>query len=298
MEKARPFVKWVGGKGQLLGQLEALLPTEFAQWKDVTYIEPFVGGGAMLFHLLQAFPNIQHAVINDINPKLAACYEVIREDPQRLISRLGDIEKEYYALGTHDRQKEYYLQMRQAFNGIQPKLETAALFIFLNRTCFNGLYRENRKGEYNVPFGRYASPLICNAELLLADSELLQRVEILSGDFERTLDYARGNTLFYLDPPYRPLSVTSNFNDYAHLPFNDDAQIRLKAFCDSVTCAGHTFMLSNSDCPDGFFDCLYGDYHIERVWARRSVNANGEGRGKLTEILVHNYHINLLENAI
>lgn len=298
MEKARPFIKWAGGKGQLLEQLGAMLPDGFSRWENVTYVEPFVGGGAMLFHLLQTYPNIQRTVINDINPKLSACYEIIRDEPLRLIIRLTEIEKEYYALGTHDRQKEYYLQKRREFNGALPKLEMSALLIFINRTCFNGLYRENRKGEYNVPFGRYTAPVICNKELLLADSRVLQRVEVLSGDFEQTLSHARGNTLFYLDPPYRPLSATSNFNDYARQPFNDEAQVRLKAFCDRLTRAGHAFMLSNSDCPDGFFDQPYRDYHIDRVWARRCVNANGGGRGKLTEILVNNYNVNLLRNAI
>lgn len=298
MEKAKPFIKWAGGKGQLIEQLGALLPADFGSLDSVTYIEPFVGGGAMLFHMLQAFPNIKRAVINDINPRLAACYEVIRDEPQQLIGRLAEIEKEYFALATYDRQKEYYLQKRREFNGGGSQLETAALLIFINRTCFNGLYRENRRGEYNVPFGRYVAPVICNRGLIMADSHILQRVEILTGDFEQTLLHAQGNTFFYLDPPYRPLSATSNFNDYARQPFNDDAQVRLKSFCDKIASAGHSFMLSNSDCADGFFDNLYKDYQIERVWARRCVNSNGNGRGKLTEILVHNYDVNILRSAI
>lgn len=300
--KAKPFIKWVGGKGQLLDQLDTLLPEDFAAWRDVTYIEPFVGGGAMLFHLLQTRPNIRRAVINDINPKLTTCYRVVRDNPLQLISRLREIEEYYLGLETEEGRKAYYLQQRDAFNGQLQDVEQAAVFIFLNRTCFNGLYRENRKGEYNVPFGRYANPQICNAELIMADSRVLQRVEILTGEFEQTLAYAQSRTLFYFDPPYRPLSNTSSFNDYAKQPFNDDAQIRLKEFCDQVAAAGHSFMLSNSDCfgkdGDRFFDDLFQDYFIERVWAKRNVNAVASKRGKLTEILVHNYDVNQLRNAI
>lgn len=303
MEKAKPFIKWVGGKGQLLEQLDELLPVNFAQWEDATYIEPFVGGGAMLFHLLQTYPNISRAVINDINPKLTTCYRVIRDNPRELIDRLKETEDYYKGLKTEECRKDFYLQQRKAFNGSLPEVEQAAAFIFLNRTCFNGLYRENRKGEYNVPFGRYANPQICNEELILADSKVLQRVEILTGEFEETFAHAQGRTLFYFDPPYRPLSDTSSFNDYTKQAFNDEAQIRLKNFCDRVSAEGFSFMLSNSDClgkngEDRFFDDLYQDYCIERVWAKRSVNAIASKRGKLTEILVHNYNINLLRNAI
>jgi DNA adenine methylase len=168
------------------------------------------------------------------------------------------------------------------------------MFFFLNRTCFNGLYRVNKKGEFNVPCGRYANPLICDPETIMADSKLLQRVEILSGDFEQTFVFAHGKTLFYFDPPYRPLSDTSSFNDYVKEPFNDDSQIRLKNYCDRIEYGGHYFMLSNSDCKganeeDNFFDVLYESYPIERVWASRCINSKSSKRGKLTEILVHNY---------
>jgi DNA adenine methylase len=185
--------------------------------------------------------------------------------------------------------------MRSAYNqkGLSP-VENTVKFFFLNRTCFNGLYRVNKKGEFNVPFGRYSNPLICDPKTIEVDSELLQHVEILNGDFESTFDYAHEKTLFYFDPPYRPLSGTSSFNDYTKESFNDDAQVRLKEYCDRIDQAGFSFMLSNSDCKgkdeqDGFFDILYHAYHIERVWASRSINSNPEKRGKLTEILVHNY---------
>ena len=165
------------------------------------------------------------------------------------------------------------------------------MFFFLNRTCFNGLYRVNKSGLFNVPFGRYETPTICDANTIYADSQLLQKVTILTGDYTETLQYAKDKTLFYFDPPYRPLNATSSFNDYTKEAFNDLAQQRLKEFCDEVQKAGYHFMLSNSDCKDGFFDDLYLQYHIERVLASRSVNANPSKRGKLTEILVHNYPI-------
>ena len=169
------------------------------------------------------------------------------------------------------------------------------MFFFLNRTCFNGLYRVNKKGLFNVPFGKYENPKICDPETIRKDSELLQRVEILNGDFEDSFDYANGKTLFYFDPPYRPLSNTSSFNDYTKESFNDVAQVRLKEYCDIINQAGFHFMLSNSDgnsknAGDNFFDDLYKEYQIERVWASRSINSNPNKRGKLTEILVHNYN--------
>lgn len=294
MRKAKPFIKWAGGKGQLIEQLEDLLPADFDNWNNVTYIEPFVGGGAMLFNMLQAHSNITHAVINDINPKLTACYEIIRDFPQQLIDSLSNIQEEYYALEGEEAKKDFFLQSRTEFNGNIDRLRMSTLFIFLNRTCFNGLYRENKKGEFNVPFGKYLSPTICDADTILADSELLQNVEIMTGDYQQTRNRTNEITFFYFDPPYRPLSTTSSFNDYTKQPFNDEAQVRLKEFCDMINEDGHTFMLSNSDClgkdgKDRFFDDLYAEYRIERVWAKRNVNSIASKRGKLTEILVHNY---------
>ena len=295
MVKAKPFIKWVGGKGQLLEQLDAQLPADFSNWEDVTYIEPFVGGGAMLFYMLQRYPNIRHAVINDVNPDLTTCYLTVRDMPEQLITSLAEIQDAYNSLATEEGRKEFFLAVRDRYNekNLDP-LENTTKFFFLNRTCFNGLYRVNKKGLFNVPFGKYINPQIFDPATIRNDSELLQRVEILTGDFGETFDYAQGNTLFYFDPPYRPLSDTSSFNDYAKESFNDDAQIRLKKFCDRVDNAGFHFMLSNSDCKgkneeDNFFDVLYGAYHIERVWASRSINSNPNKRGKLTEILVHNY---------
>ena len=295
MAKAKPFIKWVGGKSQLIDQLDMQLPADFGNWENATYIEPFVGGGAMLFYMLQRYPNIEHAVINDINPDLVTCYRTVRDNPKQLIESLADIEMAYLALKTEERRKDFFMATRERYNEkrLDP-IENTTKFFFLNRTCFNGLYRVNKKGLFNVPFGKYSNPTICDPETILKDSELLQRVEILNGDFEATFEYAQGNSFFYFDPPYRPLSDTSSFNDYAKESFNDDDQIRLKVYCDRIDKAGFHFMLSNSDCKgknenDNFFDVLYGAYQIERVWASRSINSNPAKRGKLTEILVHNY---------
>lgn len=296
--KAKPFIKWVGGKGQLIEQLEALLPADFDEWENVTYIEPFVGGGAMLFNMLQNHANIKSAVINDINEDLTMCYKVVKTSPSELIDSLNTIQKEYYSLKTDEMRKQFFLNVREEFNtkALDP-IRNTTLFFFLNRTCFNGLYRVNKSGMFNVPFGKYVTPTICDPVTIYADSELLQNVEILTGDYQQTFEWAHEKTLFYFDPPYRPLSNTSSFNDYAKEAFNDAAQKRLKAFCDMIETSGYTFMLSNSDCfntpaKDRFFDDLYLEYTIERVVASRSVNANPSKRGKLTELLICNYQPN------
>ncbi len=251
----------------------------------------------MLFYMLESHANIRHAIINDINPELTTCYKVVRDRSDELICSLTAIQKDYYALPNECVRREYYLNLRDRFNA-KPSdpVESTALFFFINRTCFNGLYRVNKSGKFNVPFGRYKRPLICDADTIRAASKLLQRVDILTGDFEQTFDYIKGNTFFYLDPPYRPLSNTSSFNDYAKETFNDESQIRLKRFCDRLHEAGVLFMLSNSDClakdgKDRFFDDLFASYEISRVWASRSINADGAKRGKLTEIVVRNYTV-------
>lgn len=296
----KPFIKWVGGKGQLLKQLEAALPIELYKEK-FTYIEPFVGGGAMLFYMLQKFPNIEYAVINDINGKLTDAYETIKNDAEGLITSLKNIEQEYYKLGSEEERKTYYLSMRNKFNKhVQTKIEKTALFIFLNRTCFNGLYRENSKGEFNVPFGRYTNPTICNEEVILADSRMLNErdVIILNGDFKQTEKYTSrsGLNFFYFDPPYRPLSATSSFNSYVKEEFNDESQRDLAEFCHCLSKNDNClWMLSNSDCSaknsqDTFFEDIYRDFYILRVYASRSVNAIASKRGKLTELLIRNYH--------
>lgn len=293
--KAKPFLKWAGGKTQLLSTLDSFLPETFKEKKDITYIEPFVGGGAMLFYMLQKYPNIKRAVINDINPHLIRTYKVIKEKPYSLIDTLNELQASFKSLNEHNKQKELFLDVRKSFNQQQlTDVEEAAYMIFLNRTCFNGLYRENSNGAFNVPFGRYSNPTICDEDVILADSELLQNVEILNGDFSNTLEYIRGYTFFYFDPPYRPLDATSSFNSYVKESFDDNEQIRLKDFYSELSAEGCYAMLSNSDCKcrnaeDDFFDRLYSDFFIERVYAKRCINANAAKRGTLTELLIRNY---------
>lgn len=293
--KAKPFLKWAGGKTQLLSTIDSFLPERFRGENDVTYIEPFVGGGAMLFYMLQKYPNITRAVINDINTHLIKTYRVIRDEPYSLIDALNELQTTFKALDDYDKQKELYLDIRNRFNHLPlTDIEEASYMIFLNRTCFNGLYRENSKGCFNVPFGRYSNPTICDEELILSDSELLQKVEILNGDFTITSNYIQGYTFCYLDPPYRPLDATSSFNSYVKESFDDNEQIRLNKFYSELSANGCYAMLSNSDCrgrnaEDNFFDNLYEDYFIERVYAKRSINANANKRGILTELLIRNY---------
>ena len=290
---AKPFVKWVGGKTQLLGEIEKSLPGNFVSINDAVYVEPFVGGGAVLFWILQKYPNISQAVINDINPDLINVYKVIKDTPDALISLLRQYQDSYIGLDDEDR-KELYLANRKTFNQkAVSKEEMAALFIFLNRTCFNGLYRVNSKGEFNVPYGKYANPRICDEANLLAVSRLLQKVKILCGDFSDTLQYASAKSLFYFDPPYKPLSETSSFTSYAKEGFNDEEQKRLGAFCLEISKKHAMFVASNSD-PQGvnpkedFFDKVYSTFQIRKVQATRMINANPNGRGKLSEIMITN----------
>jgi len=293
--KAKPFLKWAGGKTQLIQVIQYSLPIQIKSNK-FTYIEPFVGSGAILFWMINEFPNLEKAVINDVNTDLINTYRTIASKPNELISILDTLQKEYHSLvNDHEKKKEYYYEKRRLFN--KRELEQsgqAALFIFLNRTCFNGLYRVNRKNEFNVPMGSYKQPTICNAENLLAVHNALQKVEILCGDFEETINFTSANSFFYFDPPYKPLSETSSFNSYAKDEFNDLEQIRLRDFCQKLDDLDHNWMLSNSDVKgknpnDNFFDNLYANFSIERVEAKRSINANPSKRGKLNELLITNY---------
>ncbi|MFV0553339.1 MAG: DNA adenine methylase [Mangrovibacterium sp.] len=293
-KKAKPFVKWAGGKTQLIKIIEQAMPKNFGG-AHATYIEPFVGGGAMLFHVLNHYPKLGNVVINDINTDLIGTYKTIQNKVEELIVILQSWELEYHALlEDNEAKKAYYYQKRELFNSRSSgELYQAALFIFLNKTCFNGLYRVNRKNEFNVPIGGYKKPLICDVENLSAVHASLQRVSILNGDFENTLKEAQGNTFFYFDPPYKPLSETSSFNSYTKDEFNDDEQIRLARFCDKLDEQGYQWILSNSDVrgknpKDNFFDDLYKNYQINRVNAKRSINANPDKRGELTELLIKN----------
>ncbi len=291
---AKPFLKWAGGKSQLVSEIKRTFPNQFNK-SQFTYIEPFVGSGAVLFWMLNSFQNLKKAVINDINADLINTYKTIASTPKELISILEILQNEYHVLdGKDDKKKEYFYQKRTQYNARKSTQTVhSALFIFLNRTCFNGLYRVNRKNEFNVPMGSYKKPTICDKENILAVSEALKKVEILCGDFEQTLPYATDNTLFYFDPPYKPLSETSSFNSYSKDEFNDNEQIRLRDFCKKLDTLDHTWILSNSDVKgknknDNFFDDLYADFNIQRVDAKRSINANPEKRGTLKELLITN----------
>lgn len=293
--RSKPFLKWAGGKTQLLPTIDFYLPQDFNKEKDITYIEPFVGGGAMLFYMLITYPQIKKAIINDINSHLITTYRVIKEKPFVLIESLKAIESEYKSLKTIEEQKSYFLDVRNRFNqGNLTDIEESSYMIFLNRTCFNGLYRENSKGHFNVPFGKYENPTICDESLIIGDSAILQKVEILNGDYSQTFDYVDGYTFFYFDPPYRPLDATSSFNSYVKEDFDDLEQVRLRDFYSDISNEGHKGVLSNSDCKgrnenDDFFDDLYKDFIIERVYAKRHINANPAKRGALTELLIRNY---------
>ncbi|KAB2914760.1 MAG: DNA adenine methylase [Bacteroidetes bacterium] len=290
---AKPFLKWAGGKTQLLPAIQSFLPDEIKN-ENLVYVEPFVGSGAVLFWMLTQFKNLKKAVINDINTDLINTYRMIATSPEKLIAILDNWQKEYHCL-NEEKRKEYYYACRNLYNSRKSSMETqAALFIFLNRTCFNGLYRVNKNNLFNVPIGSYKTPAICDKENILAASNALQKVEILNVDFEETLNYAGDNTFFYLDPPYKPLSNTSSFNSYAKDEFNDDEQIRLKNFCDKLNMLGHKWLLSNSDVKgenkeNNFFDDLYSGFNISRVKAKRIINANPEKRGELNELLITNY---------
>ena len=295
---AKPFIKWAGGKGNLLQKLDVLLPTGFDDLENVTYIEPFVGGGAMLFHMLQCHKCITRAVINDINADLIRCYQLIANDPQILIDRLENIENNYYSVDFPSR-KELFYAYRGQYNseGIHPD-ERAALFIFLNHTCFNGLYRVNAAGKFNVPYGRYKEPVICNEELIMADHHLLNSIELVirqPGDYKLVrLNLSKNHPNFvYFDPPYRPLLGSSNFKSYSNSPFGDEQQVELKLFCDRISQRNCQVMLSNSDSKDKndvcYFEDLYEGYDIQRVLASRFINADPDKRKKLTEVVIRNY---------
>ena len=302
-EKAKPFIKWVGGKTQLLNDIDNALPKNILCKDDVTYIEPFVGGGAVLFWILQKYQNIKKAVINDINKDLINVYKTVKSSPKVLIDLLQNIESYYLPLNDEAR-KEYFLEIRDKFNSKEYNIiENSAFFIFLNRTCFNVLYRVNKKGMFNVPFGSYKKPTICDKKTILADSKLLQCVDILNEDFEVTMNYADKNCFFYLDPPYKPLSKTSSFNSYSKEVFDDNEQVRLSTFCKRLDEKGYSFILSNSDVRsknpnDNFFDDLYEPFFIKRVHATRMVNANSEKRGKLTELLISNKDSNAYKDIM
>lgn len=291
---AKPFLKWAGGKGQLLDTFDKIFPQELIEGKIKTYIEPFVGGGAVLFHILQNY-KIEKAQINDINKELINCYRCIKADVEEVIKPLSILEKEY--LSSENRNK-YFYNVRERYNQIHLNghydYEKCADFIFLNHTCFNGLYRVNKEGKFNVPHGKYKKPLICDKENLRLCSQLLQKVEINFGSYEQVLEKADANTFLYFDPPYRPLLENNSFVSYDKAGFDDIDQIKLSQNYRNLNKQNCLLMLSNSDPKninekDNFFDDLYKSFNIERVYAKRMINCQANKRGNITEIVVTNY---------
>lgn len=289
---ARPFVKWVGGKSQLLPEIRQKYP------RNVTkYCEPFVGGGAVLFDVLQTLP-IQEVLINDINPELINLYQQVKLNCEALISLLSDFQNQYQKTPEEER-KELYLEKRDTYNHFileknpEHDLEKAALFIYLNKTCFNGLYRVNAKGLFNVPFNNAKNPPICDAENLKACSKLLQNVQMHIGDYSYCSNFIDENTFVYLDPPYRPLTESSSFTSYNENGFDDQKQIELGVFITEMSNRGAQILASNSDPKntnqeDDFFDDLYHAFEIERIQASRMINSNAKKRGAINELLISN----------
>lgn len=286
--EARPFVKWAGGKTQIVGDLLALAPTSID-----TYYEPFVGGGALFFRLA-ADPDRspRRAVLNDLNAELMATFRAVRDDVEPLVERLESLQHAYLGLDDAGREARYY-EMREEYRALiganAADLDIATLLIFLNKTCFNGLYRVNMRGEFNVPYGRYARPRICDAEGLRAASDALANAELLSVDFEEACVGAGPDDFVYFDPPFYPLSSTSSFTAYTGTDFDHDDQLRLKWRADALREAGTPVLLSNS--PHQWVLGLYegSRYGITRIPARRMINSRGNGRGPIDELAVTSY---------
>ncbi|MCW6663800.1 DNA adenine methylase [Aerococcaceae bacterium NML190073] len=289
-KQLKPFVKWAGGKGQLLHEIRSQYPTRFKK-----YVEPFVGGGAVLFDILSRY-DLEEVYISDINAELINAYRIIRDNINELIVLLQRMQDDYLSLDQEGR-KEYYYEQRRAYNAEMREVDStqkAAWFIFLNRTCFNGLYRVNKRGEFNVPVGSYKNPIICDEHNLRNLSEALTKVQIVHGDYKKAKDFIDADTLVYFDPPYRPLTETARFTSYTVECFDDNDQIALATFIDELHQRGAKIIASNSDPKniseeDNFFDVLYSDYIIRRVKANRMINSKSESRGKINELLIVNY---------
>lgn len=299
---AKPFLKWAGGKSQLLQTFRNLYPVELIEGKLKHYYEPFLGSGAVFFDVMARF-KIEQAFLYDINPELVLTYKVVQQAPQALIKRLAALEKKYLKLSKEER-KSFYYKQRKAFNlqragfDYQKKTDTwierAALLVFLNRTCYNGLYRVNSRGDFNSPAGDYNKPTICDSANLLAVSATLQKAQIQQADYSAVLRDLKTKSFVYFDPPYRPISKTASFKSYSALAFNDAEQQQLAVVFAQLHKKGAQLLLSNSDPKntnpdDEFFDDLYTNYHILRVPAKRLINSNAGKRGNINEIVVTNY---------
>lgn len=266
-----PIVKWVGGKRQLMFELIKNMPKSYNR-----YFEPFIGGGALFFELQP-----EQAYISDMNEELINLYSVVRDNVYELIKDLS----------KHEVSKEYFLEIRNIDRTEQytelSDVERASRFIYLNRTCFNGMYRVNSQGQFNVPFGHYKNPRIIDENNLLNCSELLKKTEIKCANFSEILTKVKKGDLVYFDPPYVPLNDTSSFTSYTKDGFDINMQFKLRDVCDELDNKGVKFMLSNSDTK--LVNELYVNYEIKKVFASRQINANADGRGKITEVLVRNY---------
>lgn len=301
--QAKPFLKWAGGKTQLLAELSSRLPDDIKEKRLIeSYVEPFLGGGALFFYLRKHY-EIRDAYLLDLNRELILTYKVVQEDPDSLISYLNELEEKYRSSDKEGRRKLFY-QIRTLYNKQMKEInhndyslkwvERAGQLIFLNKTCYNGLFRQNKKGEFNVPHGRYKNPTICDVQNLREVSLALQGVKLIQADFLQAKSFVQRKSFVYFDPPYRPLSATSNFTSYAKEDFDDADQLRLANLFIDLDKAGASLMLSNSDPKnsdetDNFFDELYGGFSIERVLANRNINRDGKGRGKVTELIIRNY---------
>ena len=250
----KPFLKWAGGKGQLLKEIEKYYP--FKNGKITKYAEPFIGGGAVLFDILSKY-DLEEVYISDINAELINAYRIIRDDIDELIDLLTRYQSEYVPFDEEER-KSYYMEKRERFNDLKVNgdetinIEKAALMIFLNKTCFNGLYRVNKKGLFNVPMGAYKNPMICDESNLRAVSEKLQNVTIVCGDYRKSADFIDENTFVYFDPPYRPITDTASFTAYTESLFNDEEQIELAKFVDDMHRKGAKIVVRKEDKYDFF----------------------------------------------
>lgn len=299
---AKPFIKWVGGKSQLLPQLTKIINDIYSENPIQSYIEPFIGGGA-LFFWLKSYRNINSAVISDVNPDLILTYRVVQQFVHQLINELSHLEKNYLSSDSEEREIIFY-NIRTLYNlnkinfdyessNEKPLVIRAAQFIFLNKTCFNGLYRQNSKGGFNVPFGRYKTPNICDTNNLINCSVALKDSVILCGDFVDSLTYIDSSSLVYLDPPYKPISKTSSFTKYHKSDFDDNDQVRLADFYKKIDLLGSKVILSNSDpssvdSENQFFEDLYRGFDILRVSVTRTVSAVASSRKSVTELIIKN----------
>ncbi|MEE4358921.1 MAG: Dam family site-specific DNA-(adenine-N6)-methyltransferase [Desulfococcaceae bacterium] len=296
-------MKWAGGKGQLLRQFENYYPYELRKGGIERYIEPFIGGGAVFFEIMQRY-DIRSSYISDVNRNLILTYRVIQRQPDILMEFLEQYQKEYDST-AEDKRSHLFLSMRKNFNSRQSEINyekfsdnwipRAAQLIFLNKTCFNGLFRLNSKGEFNVPFGKYKKPSILDSRNIMSVSKVLQNTEILISDYKNCFDSADEKTFVYFDPPYRPISRTASFTNYAGFEFTDREQIELSEFFRKLDTEKHSrLMLSNSDPKnenpdDCFFEKIYKGYRLHRVRANRMINCNADRRGQISELLITNY---------